>query len=137
MENERRDLVTVVMKGRRRRPPNGLAQQKHLLPSEKRERAYDLFSKRLSYFQIGEAMGISAIKARDLCLRHARILRERSRKDFEQELSGARCWFCSTADTQEECRRITTDALPASLKSQRVTHPNNCATRRTWVEDVS
>jgi hypothetical protein len=58
-----------------------------LLLSEERQIAWDLFSKNLTYPQVAAQMGISAIRARDLCRQHQRAVREQSEHVFERELS--------------------------------------------------
>jgi hypothetical protein len=58
-----------------------------LLQSEERQIAWDLYSRNLTYAEIGAQMGISAIRARDLCRRYQRALQERSEHVFERELS--------------------------------------------------
>ncbi len=58
-----------------------------LLLSEEQQIAWDLFSSKLSYSQVGAQMGISAIRARDLCRQHQRAQRKQTESTFERELS--------------------------------------------------
>ncbi len=60
-----------------------------LTVGEKREKAAQLFADTGSFMAVGKELGVSAIKARDLCLQHRRLISFRHTQPHLYELSTA------------------------------------------------